>query len=625
MTEENAGGPTDRDPMRASAIFHLDDVVPPECRASLISRVLREFPNLPEPSRQSLRAAVNDEVMPTSGGFRRGQAGRALDGMPTILQEPMESGIRSSDKLACAVLKCWADSHPLLKEEMEKFLAEKEIPSAGLDRAARRFTGTWPIELLKGEQEGFCRDHSGYTPADVALMLCYLSGNVPVRPDPESAAFGAGKVLSDVLTYLREVPPSSPVWKDVIPNFAASVSRIAEDKAAQLRWAEDFDAKLKALTSDFGHLLAFFEQKDTDEWAAARVSPHVDSTTALGLVDGLRVLLAEYAAVHEMAGGITEERERSQQRTALQASILESLSGMADLMTDEHAGMSGSLPVGESTDGPVIPEIPLALPNSGSMSIEAPAPQAPPDREHQPNSFLQEAQRATPGGVAAVFEQSGISAEDYEALQQEVGSLREVTTALRSENEDLRAEVEVVKAERHGAEEMAESWRLAYRTAINGPVDEPQVPEPDVESVNDAVAKARNRFKQELVFAPNSESNIDDNPFVDPGKVWDALRWLANTYYASKMGRLRVTDFDQSIKEACGWWYKGDQGETTVSKFEKSYTTRVDGKRYTLVEHIGKGTTFDARYTIRIAFDWDKEKRQVVIGYIGRHQQTDAS
>ena len=60
-------------------------------------------------------------------------------------------------------------------------------------------------------------------------------------------------------------------------------------------------------------------------------------------------------------------------------------------------------------------------------------------------------------------------------------------------------------------------------------------------------------------------------------------------------------------------------------KFEKSYTTRVDGKRYTLVEHIGKGTTFDGGYTIRIAFDWDRGKRQVIVGYIGRHQQTDAS
>ena len=51
----------------------------------------------------------------------------------------------------------------------------------------------------------------------------------------------------------------------------------------------------------------------------------------------------------------------------------------------------------------------------------------------------------------------------------------------------------------------------------------------------------------------------------------------------------------------------------------------LTARGYTLVEHIGKGTTFDARYTIRIAFDWDRDRRQVIVGYIGRHQQTDAS
>ena len=166
---------------------------------------------------------------------------------------------------------------------------------------------------------------------------------------------------------------------------------------------------------------------------------------------------------------------------------------------------------------------------------------------------------------------------------------------------------------------------MAYRTAKGVTLEEVEVPSPVVESVHDAVEMARALFRQELVFAPNSESSIEENPFRDPGKVWDALQWLATTYYSSKMGRLRITDFDQSIKEACGWWYKGDQGETTVSRYRDSYTARVDGKRYTLVEHIGKGTTFDSRYTIRIAFNWDRERRQVIIGYIGRHQQTDAS
>ena len=107
--------------------------------------------------------------------------------------------------------------------------------------------------------------------------------------------------------------------------------------------------------------------------------------------------------------------------------------------------------------------------------------------------------------------------------------------------------------------------------------------------------------------------------------MWEALQWLATTYYKSKMGQLRVTNFDQSVKEACGWWYKGDQGETTMTRYRNSYTTHAHGRTYQLAEHIGKGTNFDARYTIRIAFNWDDGLRRVIVGYIGRHQQTDAS
>ena len=113
MNEEVGAGPSPgREGMPISAIFAIEELLSRDCRSAVVSRVLHEFPSLGHPARQSLRAAVNDEVALPSGGFRRGQAGRALDGLPTILQEPMESGIRDSDKLAYAVLRCWVESHP---------------------------------------------------------------------------------------------------------------------------------------------------------------------------------------------------------------------------------------------------------------------------------------------------------------------------------------------------------------------------------------------------------------------------------------------------------------------------------------------------------------------------------
>ena len=246
-----------------------------------------------------------------------------------------------------------------------------------------------------------------------------------------------------------------------------------------------------------------------------------------------------------------------------------------------------------------------------------------------PSSGLQSLPIAGSGPSDVLIETAepqSFTEHEYVGLLSENNGLRDSAVALSSENQGLRDEVESLKGELFSSLEMEESWRMAYRSAINGAATDGEKEAPQqVDSVDAAVEMARNRYKQELLFAPNSESNIENNPFIDPAKVWEALQWLATTYYASRMGRLRVTDFNQSIKEACGWWYKGDQGETTLSRYEKSYTTRVEGKRHWLAEHIGKGTTFDARYTIRIAFHWDRERRRVVVGYIGRHQQTDAS
>jgi hypothetical protein len=72
-------------------------------------------------------------------------------------------------------------------------------------------------------------------------------------------------------------------------------------------------------------------------------------------------------------------------------------------------------------------------------------------------------------------------------------------------------------------------------------------------------------------------------------------------------------------------WYKTSQHDTTMTTYRNSYTTRVGGRTVWLREHIGKGASLDPRRTIRIAFDWDRGLRKVIIGYIGRHQKTAAS
>lgn len=620
MPEKEADGPdAAQRGVQISAVFAVEYMVRPDYRATLVTRVLNEFRNLPDSVRNALKSAVNDTISLPTGGFRRGQAGRALEGLHTVLQEPIESEVRFSDKLASAVLRGWAESHAPLREEVARHLERNGLNADGPNFAQNRFHTVWEPTQWESELEEFTQANDQFSRDDAGLMLCYVSGKLPfLEPDEKAVSAVVSETLDSALAYLCSLPPTAPEWWEVIPNFIESVSGIVKAKEAELRWASDFDTVLQSLRNDFPDLLAFFEQ-DTQLWAAARVSPEADTAAALRSAERLHSLLAEYQPVHDRAPGISEERERISRRGELQPPILETMQEIDRLMTEDS---------GSSGDGPSAqPERP---PTARTELDEGrkPKPVHPEPAEGREQQSTPETAPAAPLPESAVplpAEPPGVTAADYDALQSESHSLRDDAQALRSENQDLRDEVEALKTELYSSQEMEESWRLAYRSAMDGSLEEEEVPPPVIASVNEAVEIAKSKFRQELLFSPNSESNIESNPYIYPEKVWEALQWLATTYYPSKMGRLRVTDFDQSIREACGWWYKGDQGETTLSRYEKSYTTRVEGRRHWLEEHIGKGTSFDARYTIRIAFDWDRERRRVIVGYIGRHQQTDAS
>ena len=619
-----------------NAIFSLDSLVSSERRTAIVSRILNDFTRLPVAAKNTLRSAVNDEIVPNSGGFRKGQAGRALGSSSFMLQGPVCQTVVSSEVLAAAVLQSWSESHSQLKEAVERHLTGRGLTTPGPNLQEKLFRGYWPVDQWEVEREAFTQTYGDdFDPEDVALMMCYVSGNFPKASDSVSGREDPGSlndVLSASLSRLRELPATAPEWERQIPDFIASVSRLVEEKAAQLRWTEEFDAIIRETTETYGELLAFFEC-DTRRWSGARVSHEADSTSTLKLAAGLKSQMAEYLPVHDRAPSISEELEHSKKRAELQPTIVETLKAISSLMTVESDASEKERRPVESSE----PSNRESRPEASQPAITEQSPQGtdlvaqPAVLEDRPRKAESPPKLPSPSGsepipeAAAQNEKSSINTEHYTALQSENVGLRDNEQSLRSDNHDLRNEVEVLRTELFSSQEREDSWRIAYRSAMDGSLEEVGVPPPLVESVPDAVEMAKGRFRQELLFAPNSESSIEDNPFLDPSRVWEALQWLGTIYYASRMGRLRVTDFDQSIKEACGWWYKGDQGETTVSRYEKSYTTRVDGKRYTLVEHIGKGTTFDARYTIRIAFDWDRDRRQVIVGYIGRHQQTDAS
>jgi hypothetical protein len=62
-----------------------------------------------------------------------------------------------------------------------------------------------------------------------------------------------------------------------------------------------------------------------------------------------------------------------------------------------------------------------------------------------------------------------------------------------------------------------------------------------------------------------------------------------------------------------------------MGMYKGYYTTKRNGKTIKLKSHIGKGSSKDARYCIRVGFDYDETDRVVVIGFLGQHQKTGAT
>ena len=186
----------------------------------------------------------------------------------------------------------------------------------------------------------------------------------------------------------------------------------------------------------------------------------------------------------------------------------------------------------------------------------------------------------------------------------------------------LETENSRLKQEKQDLADQLGALRLGLRPLLEG-----ENPEFDIASVPAAIDAARQMYEPDrLIIALNSRSKSDTS-YKRPVEVYEALDWLATEYYDHHTDLAGSgADFDLLLKQRVkGWFYSAKQSVTAIGKYPEEYVTSVDGRKYVLEEHIGEGTRGDPKNMIRIAFDWDSDRRKVVVGYIGPHQQTDAT
>ena len=559
-----------------------------------------------------------------------------------------------SAELVGAVLQIWMDSHAELHEIVSRRLSELKVPVQGLDFSENCFAGSWDSDNWLQEAESLAASHSQFSKDEIALMLLCVSGSMPDGAEGDNddpAESQSDAFFRQWLEELRELPADASQWQQA-NDFVASATEIIRYKTNVRSFTQKYSEILAEIRQEFGRELEFFmgdpDARTLDQLyeqvAGDKLPTAEELEELLHKTESFKSLLYDYKPVHDIAPTVSEEAALWPRRVELQRDILACIYQMhiQFLDVDEDDEVLEAI---EKTEASPVPE--SAAPSSkaqvepsqtdGTQSdAQAPSsevPNSPPDSKDTPTV------EAPVSDSSAAEDEKSDSLQPSQPVQRDESShetaaktpyVSESGKSLQeAENSSLRQELQELRGELKTTLELVTLWRVAYEDTRKqlSPTERP--PSEDeflpIENVRTAVALAREKYAGELLFQPNSKSEIEENPFEKPAKVMAALEWLATTYYRSKMGEVSVPDLNSSIKKACGWTYIGSQSKNTMYRYKPWYTTSLEGKTYWLKRHVGTGSNKDSRYTIRIAFDWDSARQLVVIGYIGQHQQTDAT
>ena len=495
---------------------------------------------------------------------------------PGLLVAPVLDAIeRGVDRLAGAVLNLWATADAQLRDEALRELENAGIPS-GAEIADGGFDGAWPFADWLDRRDALAERLPEASPDAIGLMLAVTANRLPTPP--ALPRLDTPRFL-DWLDELYELGPDAPEWEEV-GDFALYLLMLGDEKIEERRLAAlaARDAAVLRIVEEYADELCYLGI-DLEAWLADSAR---DPEQTVWLAEKLGDALELYRPVRPQGATLAEETERAGRRAELEAAVL------------------------------AIPPMWEALPRDPDPDPE-PEPDdtedAPPKEDKvQPKprelAEMRRAYRQAREECERLRAEAAELEKEHERLTESNATLRLAKQQIDDENGRLRGELERARS-------TEEDWRRAYVEARRARAEEDgRVTE--IASVADALELAARSFPDALAISLNAKSD-PDVPFAKPAEVFDALAWLATAY------RRRGAP---GIEESCpGWFHKPDQSQVTVGMYPEWYRTSFEGRTVDVTNHIGRGTSFDPRSTIRIGFAWDEETQRVVVGYVGRHQR----
>ena len=569
----------------------LPPVMDPDYALSVIDRALAYRDEASDSVRTRLNAVIKDGV--NISGFQ--DASRAHRHQ---LREPIRTAILTgkSRRLAGDILRCWVESNASLKSVVSDHLTSRNMSIAGPDLQRGVFRSVWLRHEWVAESERIAEGANidGFDSGDIGLMLSYVSGRVPTL---EATVEMESPLLQRWLDDLRQLPPDAPEWEHV-DEFASSLKGMALEKIAE-RVTVQIDAiadTIDKLRGEFENELRYLEL-DLSSWSAEDVVRADNIEPALGQITDLKSTLSEYRTIRPQASSRSEELVRASKREKFENAIIELVEAWDEMVA--------------------VPETPV--------DDVTPDGRFAPAKDDVDQSRSSDAIKVEKHDHRLLEPELDLLRKDNETLVSENDQLKQDRSDLQEDKTKLGEQISRLRDELSQSREMQEHWRKGYVIASAAQVRSESEEPAQLSNVHDALELAEKSFPDRIRLALNSKSN-SRTPFQKPDEVFEALAWLATEYHRLRTNPGDAPNFDKLIKEVCpGWSYKPKQTEVTKDQFAEWYTTTLDGKSYELDAHIGKGTSFDPHQTIRIAFDWDDELNQVIIGFVGRHQKNRSS
>ena len=577
---------------------------------TVVERALNWRKKASPEAQNALKSAINTSNFSVQG-FRSTSAYNAPTGR---LINPIIEHMKMSNNLSAAILRVWVESHELLQADVVEYRKKSDLPIQEYV-AGRQFPGSWGFDEWDHATDVFVERNDIYREEDVALMLCCVSGNMPLPPPDDlddEAILPEGSMFPHWIEYLKQLPPDAPEWQEA-EDFIGQFREISQAKEREAD---------QALTAALAEAIAYVEgnflddlkylEADIDAWSATDTSKLADVSKTLQIVEQLGTVLFEYCTIRMQAPTRSEEDDRRAKRSELEPQIL----GLIDQIGRQMAGDWNP----DDDPSPLKPETGDSAEGGAADGVAGDMSESVIQKEPENSGTASATGQSSEIDFTLVQAESDLLKSKLREADQEVESLKsnvqEMQDEFQQEYKDLRDKVAASQWWRKHWHEMYIAG-LESRSNADGVAEKAPA---DIRSVKDAVELAERKYSDSLwvELVPNSRKEMRRLEFNSPDSVFTALEWLATVYHKHKSDTSYRVLLGESCKADCGWTYAGGNNATTMGENAEDYEVTVDGVKYQLAKHLKKGTDSNM---IRIGFEWDADLKVVVVGFIGRHQR----